>query len=45
MMDKAIRIALDGQPGPVHVDVPISVAEGATEEACGPWQSASRPIR
>ncbi|MBC00796.1 MAG: acetolactate synthase [Rhodobacteraceae bacterium] len=36
MMDKAIRIALDGQPGPVHVDVPISVAEGAINEALRP---------
>ncbi|QHQ36895.1 thiamine pyrophosphate-binding protein [Algicella marina] len=26
---KAIELALEGQPGPVHVDVPISVAEGA----------------
>ena len=25
-IDKALAIALDGQPGPVHVDVPISVA-------------------
>jgi acetolactate synthase-1/2/3 large subunit len=32
MMDKAIRIALEGQPGPVHIDVPISVAEGAAGE-------------
>ncbi|WP_150286309.1 thiamine pyrophosphate-binding protein [Rhabdaerophilum calidifontis] len=29
VIDRAVRIALDGQPGPVHVDVPISVAEGA----------------
>ncbi|MFD1697262.1 thiamine pyrophosphate-binding protein [Roseibium aestuarii] len=32
MMDKAMAIALDGQPGPVHIDVPISVAEGLTDE-------------
>lgn len=25
-IDKAVAIALDGQPGPVHVDLPISVA-------------------
>ena len=25
-IDKALAMALDGQPGPVHVDVPISVA-------------------
>jgi acetolactate synthase-1/2/3 large subunit len=28
VIDKAIAIATDGQPGPVHVDVPIGVAEG-----------------
>ncbi len=32
MMDKAISIAMSGQPGPVHIDVPISVAEGDTAE-------------
>lgn len=33
VIDRAIAIALDGQPGPVHVDVPISVAEGAESSA------------
>lgn len=28
VMAKAITLALSGQPGPVHVDVPIGVAEG-----------------
>jgi acetolactate synthase I/II/III large subunit len=28
VVDKALRIALGGRPGPVHIDVPISVAEG-----------------
>lgn len=28
VIDRAIVIATEGQPGPVHVDVPISVAEG-----------------
>ncbi|KZK88790.1 Acetolactate synthase isozyme 3 large subunit [Pseudovibrio sp. Ad5] len=32
MMDKAISIAMSGQPGPVHIDVPISVAEGESDE-------------
>ncbi len=32
MMEKAIALSLEGQPGPVHVDVPISVAENATDE-------------
>ena len=31
VIERAIAIAIEGQPGPVHVDVPISVAEG--EEA------------
>ncbi|TYC49367.1 thiamine pyrophosphate-binding protein [Rhodobacterales bacterium] len=33
MMEKALAIALDGQPGPVHIDVPIRVAEAETDEA------------
>ncbi|MBN9672946.1 thiamine pyrophosphate-binding protein [Roseibium aggregatum] len=32
MMEKALAIALDGQPGPVHIDVPIRVAEAETAE-------------
>lgn len=32
MMEKALDIAFDGQPGPVHIDVPISVAEGISDE-------------
>lgn len=36
MMEKALAIALDGQPGPVHIDVPIDVAEGQTEERWSP---------
>ena len=38
MMDKAIRTALEGQPGPVHVDVPIGVAEGPCDERPGVLQ-------
>ena len=35
---RAIAIATSGQPGPVHVDVPIGVAEGFSEEApVAPW--------
>ena len=33
MMEKALAIALDGQPGPVHIDVPIRAAEAETSEA------------
>ncbi|WP_417671623.1 thiamine pyrophosphate-binding protein [Roseibium sp.] len=36
MMDKAISIAMDGQPGPVHIDVPIKVAEALSEEEIRP---------
>jgi acetolactate synthase-1/2/3 large subunit len=31
-MAKAIALATSGQPGPVHIDVPITVAEGIAEE-------------
>ncbi len=30
---RAIAVATSGQPGPVHVDVPIGVAEGLADEA------------
>lgn len=33
---KAIAIATDAQPGPVHVDVPIGVAEGPAAEPATP---------
>lgn len=39
MMEKAIALALEGQPGPVHIDVPIKVAESETEEA---WSTATQ---
>jgi acetolactate synthase I/II/III large subunit len=32
MVAKAVAIARDGQPGPVHVDVPIGVAEAMADE-------------
>lgn len=35
-MAKAVALALSGQPGPVHVDVPIGVAEALTDEASAP---------
>ena len=43
MLAKACALALDGQPGPVHIDVPINVAEGPTEETLAPWRFASPP--
>jgi acetolactate synthase I/II/III large subunit len=41
-MAKAIALATQGQPGPVHVDVPIGVAEGVADEApvAGLWTTA-----
>ena len=39
VMEKALAIALDGQPGPVHIDVPIKVAESETRE---PWSPSFR---
>ena len=44
MMDKAIAIAMDGQPGPVHIDVPISVAEGAVQEPKAAGRTWQRPV-
>ncbi|MEO1200169.1 MAG: thiamine pyrophosphate-binding protein [Pseudomonadota bacterium] len=38
--DKAIAIALDGQPGPVHIDIPIGAAEA---EMTGPVPRRTRP--
>jgi acetolactate synthase I/II/III large subunit len=34
-MAKAIALATSGQPGPVHVDVPIGVAEAVADRGCG----------
>jgi acetolactate synthase-1/2/3 large subunit len=41
-MAKAIALATQGQPGPVHVDVPIGVAEGLAKEppVTGLWTAA-----
>lgn len=33
VMDKALAIAMQGRPGPVHIDLPISVAETRTARA------------
>ena len=40
--DKALAIALKGRPGPVHIDLPITVAEASV-----PWRDplvSSRPV-
>ena len=51
MMEKALAIAFEGQPGPVHIDVPISVAEEISEEVLrelpalsGPTMAAPTPL-
>jgi acetolactate synthase-1/2/3 large subunit len=40
---KAIALATSGQPGPVHVDVPIGVAEGLATEAPYPPLAVAMP--
>ncbi len=42
VMAKAIALASSGQPGPVHIDVPISVAEAIASEAS---VSPDRPFK
>ncbi|TMM51655.1 thiamine pyrophosphate-binding protein [Sulfitobacter sabulilitoris] len=34
--DKALAIATEGRPGPVHIDVPIAVADARLPDASGP---------
>ena len=41
VVEKAVAIALEGRPGPVHIDLPISVAEAAAKDA-GPGRVAAR---
>ncbi|MEM9732841.1 MAG: thiamine pyrophosphate-binding protein [Pseudomonadota bacterium] len=43
MMEKALAIAFEGQPGPVHIDVPIGVAEGETREVLRDLQPLPNP--
>ncbi len=42
-IDKALAIALDGQPGPVHVDVPIGLAIAEQPESVGIRRPAPAP--
>jgi acetolactate synthase I/II/III large subunit len=42
-MAKAIAIATSGQPGPVHIDLPIGVAEAITVEAAPMLAAPARP--
>ncbi len=43
MMEKALAIAFEGQPGPVHIDVPIGVAESMSDEKILPLASQPAP--
>jgi acetolactate synthase I/II/III large subunit len=43
-MAKALALAQEGQPGPVHIDVPIGVAEGQSVEEEIALLRAPRPI-
>jgi acetolactate synthase-1/2/3 large subunit len=38
--DKAVGIALEGRPGPVHIDVPISVADAQISATAPPLRAA-----
>ncbi len=42
-MAKAIAVATSGQPGPVHIDVPIGVAEAMTHEPAPILAAPARP--
>lgn len=43
MMDKAIAVAMGGQPGPVHIDLPIRVAESESERHYAPAPALPKP--
>lgn len=44
MIDKAVRLALDPQPGPVHIDIPIGVASAAHAPARVAPIAAASPV-
>ncbi|MEM9048528.1 MAG: thiamine pyrophosphate-binding protein [Pseudomonadota bacterium] len=43
MIDKALRIALDPQPGPVHIDLPVAVAATDHPQAEGAERAVLSP--
>ena len=45
MIDKAVRLALDPQPGPVHVDIPVGVAVADHPAPRHPAIAAAAPVR
>ena len=44
IVDKALAIALDGPPGPVHIDLPIGLAAKAQPERVGPHRQPPAPV-
>ena len=44
LADKALAIALDGQPGPVHLDLPISIAATAQNDHTAPPRAPLSPV-
>lgn len=42
--DKAVAIATEGRPGPVHIDVPISVADATVPATASPARPAASPV-
>ncbi|MFD2206897.1 thiamine pyrophosphate-binding protein [Kiloniella antarctica] len=43
IVDKALSLAQSGRPGPVHIDVPISLAAKVQENAVKLWQPSYLP--
>ena len=39
LIDKAIAIATEGRPGPVHLDLPITMARNGVRRTYNPWES------
>lgn len=42
--DKAVAIALEGRPGPVHLDVPISSANAPVTDKAPPYRAPAAPM-
>lgn len=42
--DKAVNLAVDPQPGPVHIDLPISAADTLIEGTSHPLRAAHDPV-
>ncbi len=44
VIDKALAIALDGQPGPVHVDLPVALAPAPQQAPMAPSRPRPGPV-